>query len=96
MQIELCSFYLSREQAVKLHWSLTLIKSSQQRLILIFAENKLMFVGKIANLLAHWMRFFCITLLQVYDRGFLLNFDIINLLVGFSNCISYYHRVAKK
>ncbi len=55
-----------------------------------------MFVGKIANLLAHWMRFFCITLLQVYDRGFLLNFDIINLLVGFSNCISYYHRVAKK
>ncbi|HFI0183686.1 TPA: hypothetical protein ACGOYK_001297 [Streptococcus suis] len=40
MQIELCSFYISREQAVKLHWSLTLIKSSQQRLILIFEEYK--------------------------------------------------------
>ena len=29
-----------KEQAVKLHWSLTVIKSSQQRLILIFEEYK--------------------------------------------------------
>ena len=36
----------------------TLIKSSQQRLILIFAEYKLMFVGKTADSLAHWMRYF--------------------------------------
>ncbi|TAA12806.1 hypothetical protein EXW74_05920 [Streptococcus parasuis] len=45
-----------------LDWSssfpLPLIKSSQQRLILIFAEYKLMFVGKTADSLAHWMRYF--------------------------------------
>ncbi len=38
MQIELCSYYISREQAEKLHRSFSVIKSSQQRLILIFEE----------------------------------------------------------
>ncbi|MFZ2952911.1 MAG: hypothetical protein WA036_08190 [Streptococcus suis] len=38
MQVELYSFSISREQAVKLHWSSTVIKSSQQYLILIVEE----------------------------------------------------------
>jgi len=46
MQIELYSFYISRELAVKIHWSLTLIKSSQQRLILIFEEYEGLFSKK--------------------------------------------------
>jgi len=46
MQIELYSFYISRELAVRIHWSLTLIKSSQQRLILIFEEYEGLFSKK--------------------------------------------------
>ncbi|HFU4516307.1 TPA: hypothetical protein ACGPA6_001391, partial [Streptococcus suis] len=38
IQIEPCSFYISREQAERLHWSISVIKSSQQGLILIFKE----------------------------------------------------------
>ncbi len=38
MQIEHCSFYISREQAENLHRSFSVIKSSQQGLILIFEE----------------------------------------------------------
>ena len=38
MKIELCYFFVFGEQAVKLHWSSTLIKSSQQCLMAIFEE----------------------------------------------------------
>ncbi|MBY5025493.1 hypothetical protein [Streptococcus suis] len=37
-KVELRSSLVLREQAIKLHWSFTLITSSQQRLIPIFAE----------------------------------------------------------
>ena len=52
MQIELYSFYISRELAVKFHWSLTLIKSSQQRLILIFEEYEGLFSKKNGSIIS--------------------------------------------
>ncbi len=47
MQIELCSFYISREQAENLLRSFSVIKSSQQRLSLIFEEYKKIRTGAI-------------------------------------------------